>query len=151
TLNVTGPATLVFDSLSLASQAKIAANCAAGPVKIYVQNNFVMSSNTLVSSTTKKPSDVSLFLNSDNILDPDGSVDLDQIDFNSNSQLYGTIYAPHASITINSNFELFGSLVAKTVWLDSNSRIHFDEQLLNIQGNGPPKYTPACFRVLAAP
>lgn len=150
TLNVTGPATLVFDSLTLSSTAKINVNAAAGPVKIYVQNNFVMSSNTLIASSTKKPADVSIFLASDNILDPDGIVDLDQLDFNSNSQLYGTLYAPHASITVNSNFEVFGALIAKKVWLDSNSRIHFDEQLLNIPGNGPPVYTPTCFRVLAA-
>jgi hypothetical protein len=150
TLNITGPATLVFDSLALSSNAKININAAAGPVKMYVQNNFVMSSNTLIASGTKRPADVSMFLNSDNILDPDGIVDLDQIDFNSNSQLYGTIYAPNASITVNSNFEVFGALIAKKVWLDSNSRIHFDEQLLNIPGSGPPVYSAVCFRVLAA-
>lgn len=148
TLNVTGPATLVFDSLTLNSTAKINVNASGGPVKIYVQNNFVMSSNTLIASSTKKPSDVSISLNSDNIIDPDGIVDLDQIDFSSNSQLYGTIYAPNASITINSNFEVFGALIAKKVWLDSNSRVHFDEQLLNTPGNGPPVYAPMFFRVL---
>jgi hypothetical protein len=150
TLAVTGPATLVFDSLALASQAKLSVDASEGPVSIYVQNNFVMSSNALVASTTKKPRDVSLFLNSDNIIDPDGIVDLDQIDFNSNSQLFGTIYAPHASVTINSNFEIFGALIAKSVWLDSNSRVHFDEQLLEIEDDGPPKYAAACFRVVGA-
>jgi hypothetical protein len=54
------------------------------------------------------------------------------VDFESNAKLFGTIYAPSASIVINSNFELFGSLVARAVHLDSNSRIHFDEALLEL-------------------
>lgn len=151
TINITGPATVVFDSLQISSTAKINVNATAGPVAIYVQNNFIMSSNAMIASTTKRPLDVSLILNSDNIIDPDGIVDLDQIDLSSNSQIYGTIYAPNASITVNSNFELFGALIAKKVWLDSNSLLHFDEQLANIGNNGPGTYSPVCYRVLAAP
>jgi hypothetical protein len=151
TINITGPATVVFDSLQISSTAKINVNATNGPVAIYVQNNFIMSSNAMIASATKRPLDVALILNSDNIIDPDGIVDLDQIDLSSNSQIYGTIYAPNASITVNSNFELFGALIAKKVWLDSNSLVHFDEQLANIGNNGPGTYTPVCYRVLAAP
>src|SRR5882672_3675301 len=90
TLNVTGPATLICDSLRLSSNSKIVVNASAGPVNIYVINDFVMSSNTHIYPTSYSPSDLTVYLQSDNIIDPDMIVDLDQIDFQSNSDLYGT-------------------------------------------------------------
>jgi hypothetical protein len=143
TLNITGPAKIVFESLSLSSTAQLKIIATGGPVEIYVQHSFVLGSNTTVGSTTNKPVDLSFYLNSDNVTGGD------MLAFSSNAQLYGTIYAPHAAITINSNFETFGALIAKNVWLDSNSRIHFDQQLLNIAGAGAPLYSPVCFRVLS--
>jgi hypothetical protein len=151
TLNVTGPATLICDSLRLASNSKIVINASAGPVQIYVINDFVMSSNTHIYPTSYNPADVTINLQSDNIIDPDMIVDLDQIDFQSNSDLYGTIYAPHAKVSINSNFELYGAIIARDLVLDSWSRVHFDETLLTSNANNLITYSRVCFRVLAAP
>ena len=36
-----------------------------------------------------------------------------------------------AFVEIESNFELFGALIARRLHLDSNSKIHFDESLLD--------------------
>ena len=66
---------------------------------------------------------------SDNVIDPNVTVDLDDVAFDSNAEIYGTIYAPEALIEINSNFELFGALIARRVHLDSRSRVHYDEAL----------------------
>ena len=52
-----------------------------------------------------------------------------KIDFSSNSQFYGTVYAPNLAVTISSNFELYGSLKASWLTLASNSKVHFDEKL----------------------
>ena len=151
TLNITGPATLVCDSLRLLANSKIVINASAGPVQIYVINDFVMSSNTHIYPTSYNPADVTVNLQSDNIIDPDMIVDLDQIDFQSNSDLIGTIYAPHAKISINSNFELYGAIIARDLLLDSWSRVHFDEFLLNSNANAQVTYSRVSFRVLAAP
>lgn len=132
TVEVEGPATLVFESFEIGSGAEFVVDATNGEVEIYVVGDFVMNSNTLIASTTYTPADVEINLLSDNVIDPGLEVDLDEVDFDSNAKLYGTIYAPSAAIEINSNFELFGSLVARSVHLDSNAKIHFDEALLDV-------------------
>jgi hypothetical protein len=149
TLSVIGPATLVCDSLLLQSASALRVDATAGPVDIYVIDDFVLSSNTLVASTTYAPEDIRLHLQSDNVIDPDLLVDLDEIDFNSNSKLFGTIYAPEAAITINSNFELFGAIIARSLVLSSWCRVHFDEALLDLDEGEVPEFELVAFRVLS--
>ena len=47
----------------------------------------------------------------------------------------GTIYAPNAAIDIDSNFELFGAIVARSLHLDSDSKIHYDESLATMSSS----------------
>jgi hypothetical protein len=151
-LTIVGPATIVVTNLSLKANQEIIVDATMGPVEIFVLEDFDMNSNTLISSTTGNPADLALYLESDNIIDPDVDValDPDNIDFDSNSELFGTIYAPNAHIEIDSNFRLYGSLVARSVHLDSNSKVHFDEALLNVAvvagSNGA--YETICWRIL---
>jgi len=63
--------------------------------------------------------------------DGDDGEDDDTIEFASNSQLYGTVYAPSAFVTIDANFQLYGSLIALRVSIESHGRIHFDEALMD--------------------
>jgi hypothetical protein len=147
-LKVTGPATLVFDDFLMDSNTTFTVDATNGPVEIYVVNDFVLNSNALVSSTTFTPADVSIYLQSDNVIDPDLVVDLDDVELDSNVEIYGTIYAPNASIDINSNFALYGAVVAYELHLDSNSYIHFDEALLNVAPVGPPDYRAMLWRAL---
>lgn len=146
TLIITGPATIVVTDMALASNSELIVDASAGGVEFFVLDDFTMNSNTLIASTTFTPSDVTINLESDNVIDPDTSVDLDEIDFDSNAKLYGTIYAPNASVEINSNFELFGALIAYEVHLDSNSRIHYDEALANANANATDLYTMSLWR-----
>lgn len=148
-LLVDGPATLVFDSLLLDSNSEILVDATLGAVEFYIRRDFVLDSNTTVSSLTQKPADIAFFLASDNITDPELEVDLDDIDFDSNSKLYGTIYAPSAAIEIDSNFELFGAIIARRLVLDSNSKVHYDETLGNAQGGGPQDFETVAWRVIS--
>ena len=148
TLNVTGPITLVINTMQLNSNAEMLLDAAAGGADIYVLNDFVLSSNTLLSSLTQDPADITLNLNSDNVIDPDLEVDLDEVDFDSNAKMYGTIYAPNAYVEINSNFELFGAVIARRVHLDSNSQIHFDENLMDSDEDAVPTIETLFWRKL---
>jgi len=152
TLTVVGPATLLVTNLVIEANNRIVVDATNGPVEIYVLKDFELNSNTQISSTTNNPSDVSLYLESDNVINPDIDVTLDpdDLDFDSNSEFFGTIYAPNAHIEINSNFQLYGSLVARSIHLDSNSKIHFDEALLNgSAGEGANgAYETICWRIL---
>jgi hypothetical protein len=128
-LTMTGPATYVFNNFEVGSGSELWIDDSAGPVEIFVQNDFLIQANTLVASLDYEPSDVSFVVLSDNIIDPELVVDLDEVDFESNAKMYASILAPNASIEINSNFELFGAIAAKALHLDSNCKIHYDESL----------------------
>jgi hypothetical protein len=152
-LTVIGPATIVCDNFKLKSGGQVIVNEAGGPVEFFVNDDFVLNSNTLITSTDGSPLDVAFHLLSDNILDPGVDVDFDEdlVDFDSGSALFGTIYAPSAEITIDSNFELYGALVARRVDLDSNCRIHYDEQLANASEAAEAAYERLCWRLLSQP
>jgi hypothetical protein len=149
-LVIEGPATLVFESMELRSNSSLRVDAEGGPVEIYVINDFVMNSNTLVAAYSNLPRDLSFHLLSDNVINPELEVDLDEVDFDSNAKLYGTIYGPSAAIEINSNFELFGAIVARSLDLDSNSRIHYDESLAEIAAEEEEAATMeiVCWRTL---
>jgi len=148
TVTVIGPATLVMDSFELLSHSKLRIDSTNGPVDIFVLNDFVMNSNTLIASNDWDPRDVRINLLSDNIVNPEVLIDLDELGFESNAKLYGTIYAPDAAITIESNFELFGSVIAEEVSLSSNCRIHYDEALGEVLPPGTDRYTRISWRVM---
>lgn len=147
-LTVTGPATLVFDSLTLRTGSSIVVNAAGGPVSIYVVNNLVMNSNTTIHATDYKAAGVQMNLLSDNVFDPNVQVSLDTVTFNSNSTLYGTIYAPTAAVVVDSNFEVYGGVIARRVDLRSNSRVHYDQALAHITAPGTALYSRVAWRVM---
>ncbi|MEO6710262.1 MAG: hypothetical protein ABI054_03715 [Planctomycetota bacterium] len=148
TVTVTGPATLVFDSFEMKSNSNFRIDSSAGEVQIYVIDNFIMNSNTLLASLDYDPRDVHVNLLSDNIIDPGIVVKLDDVLLNSNGRLFGTIYAPDARVDIESNFEVFGAVVAEEVILSSNSRVHYDEALGRILAPGAQRYTLLTWRAM---
>lgn len=128
-VTVTGPARIVIEDFRLASNASFKVDDTLGPVEMYVLHDFILSSNTFMGPSSELPKSLELYLLSDNFYDPDVDVELDVVDFSSNSQFFGTIYAPETHIDVDSNLELFGAVVARQVTLDSNARIHYDESL----------------------
>jgi hypothetical protein len=149
-LTITGPATIVVDNFTLKQNSSITIDAAAGEVEFYVIDDFIIGSNTTFGSSTQQPLDLSVNLLSDNIIDPNVLVILqeDSLMFNSNAKMYGTIYAPSALVAIDSNFELFGAVMARQVSLDSNARIHYDEVLLNAEGVAATEYSSLCWRIV---
>lgn len=146
TLTITGPANFVVSNLTMRSGSRIVVNATNGPVSIYVLDNFVMNSNTQLYPTNYKPQDLSLLLLSDNVINPEVTVQLDTVDFDSNSSIHGTIYAPTAAVTFDSNFELYGAILARSIDIDSNSRFHFDEALIDATSSGEPMFETICWR-----
>jgi hypothetical protein len=117
-----------------------------GPVDIYVMNDFIMGSNTTFAPADWIPSGLEVTLLSDNVIDPSLAVDLDDVNFESNAQFCGVVYAPNAIVEIDSNFEFFGSLIARQVHLDSNAKVHFDEALLVAPVNQDRQFETVAFR-----
>ena len=147
-LTIIGPATVVFDSLTLKSRSNLRVDSTNGPVDIYVIDDFIMNSNTLIAANDFDPRALRLNLISDNIINPGVVIDLDDVIFDSNARLFGTVYAPDAYINIESNFEVFGSVIAERVRLASNSRVHYDEALGRVLAPGVDRYARVSWRVM---
>lgn len=150
TLTVYGPARLVFDDFHLMSNAQMLIDATAGPVELYVNDDFILDSNSLLGATSLAPADLSVALLSDNITNPEVVVQLDEVSMDSNAKMYGTLYAPQTEIEVDSNFQLFGAVMARRITLDSNAKIHYDEALPNALQSGPASYATVCWRVVSA-
>jgi hypothetical protein len=146
TLTFTGPSNIVISSLTLNSNSIISVDATNGPVTFYVIDNFIMNSNSSIAPTSGKPADVRINLLSDNVASPEIQVQLDTVDFNSNSSITGIMMAPNARITFDSNFTLYGSLMARSIDVNSNAVFHFDEDLLHSTANGVPTYETLSWR-----
>jgi hypothetical protein len=147
-LNVTGPATIVTTNFLMRQNTQFRVNATNGPVKIYVYDDFVLSSNAQMFALDYDPDKLQLNLESDNVIDPDVTVELDVIDFDSNTKIFGTIYAPNAHIEVDSNLELFGAMMARSIDLDSNARVHYDENLARARSNGDVVWQQVAWRAL---
>jgi len=51
------------------------------------------------------------------------------MDWNSNSDFWGLIYVPRATVNYNSEADFFGAVSAKYVDISSEAMIHYDEAL----------------------
>ncbi len=146
TLTITGPANIVASNLVLNSGSKIIVDDTNGPVTFHVIDNFIMNSNSQIWPTSNKPISIALNLLSDNVINPEVTVQLDTVEFDSNSKIWGVVYAPNARVVLDSNFELFGSLMARSIDIDSNATFHFDEALIDATASGVPTFETVCWR-----
>jgi len=56
----------------------------------------------------------------------------------SNVDFYGAIYAPGAAVEIDSYARIYGGVSGKQVFVASNARIHYDEDLANVSTDSSP-------------
>jgi len=146
TLRIVGPANIVMSNLQLRAGARIEADTTLGDVQLLVIDNFIMNAGSQVAPLDLKGEHLRLNLLSDNVINPELNVQLDTVEFDSNSKFYGTILAPTAAIQLSSNFELFGALLARSVDMSSNVRVHFNEALLDASGGAQAVFETVSWR-----
>ncbi|MBN4049962.1 hypothetical protein JYT84_00880 [bacterium AH-315-M10] len=127
-LTIKGPATVVLDYFESKSNTTVTIDASGGPVTIYATGTFEMDSNTTFSSITGKPTDLFVYVTTDNVLEPKK-----QVRFASNSYLQGAFYAPKAYVSVNSGAGIHGAIVGRGIDLDSNAKFHYDEALGRIK------------------
>ena len=81
---------------------------------------FTQLSNTAVNNLTKTASNL-VILGTEEFTG--------EMHWNSNTDLYGAIAVPEASLHYDSNHDLYGSLVCDHLDFDANANIHYDEAL----------------------
>ncbi len=121
TLHVTGGVELNSNSeFTITNGAK---------VEIYIDGWLVLNSNTQVNNLSQDPTKLLIYGTDNMTTQPNGDPG---VEYNSNSDFFGLIYAPTADIDIDSNAGVFGAVFGKTVNLDSNARVHYDEALADL-------------------
>jgi hypothetical protein len=131
-LTLVGPATVVVDKFLLRTNAELKFDTTGGPVALYATGDFVLQSNSSVTTPSESALGVTLFLSGDNITQTPGT----QVQLSSNSQFVGAIYGPAIEVSLGSNFDIYGSIMCGSLDLSSNTGIHFDEALLYSGGGG---------------
>ncbi len=107
-------------SLSSNSRLEIAEGVTA---TIYIGGTFTQRSNSQINNLSKDPAKL-LILGTDS-LSP-------QIEWKSNSQFWGAVYVPGSSVDFRSNSDFHGAVIAKSLTINSNARIHYDEALASV-------------------
>ena len=139
TLTIQGPARILVDDLDVASFSNITFDTEGGSVEIYGTGRFNIDSNANVSSMSERPTDVSIWITTDNYTgyenSPDGNPAL-PVNIDSNSALHATVYAPSAVINLNSHGSLYGAVIGKKITIDANFELHYDESILAGKASG---------------
>lgn len=127
TLMITGDVQLyITGTLALRSNTSIEV-AAGSSLEIYIDNKLDMHSNSSINNLTNDPTKCAVYGTSNYT---------GALSFSSNTDFYGALYAPEASVTLNSNADTYGCIIGKEVTIDSNGAVHYDEAL-GAGGYGP--------------
>ena len=143
-LTIVGPAVLVADDFTMMANSELIFETSGGPVELYGTGDFVLKSNSVVTTLSDSAVDVALLLSGDNM----GAGPHDTVELSSNSEYIGAIYAPNAEFSLGSNFDVYGSVICGFLDLSSNGEIHFDEALLYDGWGASDDYEAALWRRL---
>ncbi|MDA8563438.1 pilus assembly protein [Mariniblastus sp.] len=94
-----------------------------GEVRIFIERELRFDNGT-DANKAKLPINLQLFVGA-------GPVNLQ-----GGHDLYATIYAPTANVTVANNGKIYGSIVGKTLTVQGGSQLHFDQSLADEQASG---------------
>jgi hypothetical protein len=125
TLTIKGPAQIVAEDFVMKSNSKLDFDTSGGKVELYSNGDFVLESNSTVTTSSVSAVDVTLLMSGNNFKKPG-----DVLSLGANADFVGAIYAPNGKFKLASNFNVYGSVMCKQLDLSSHGQIHFDEALL---------------------
>jgi hypothetical protein len=115
-LYVTGEFSMLSNTqLEIAVDAKLT---------MYLGGSFIQDSNTQMNNLSMDPCSFMLFCTDSFTGD---------MEWNSNTDFWGAVYAPRANVIYNSNANFYGSVMGKYVDIASQANIHYDEALANLK------------------
>lgn len=91
---------------------------------IYFGGSFSMASNSAINNSTKDPTLLAI-LGTDSFTG--------EMNWPSNTDFWGVVYVPRATINMTTNENFYGSLVANRINMNSTGQIHYDEALKNLE------------------
>lgn len=149
---IVGPATLVFDELTLDAGAILTVNAANGPVKIYVREYLNMVALSKYTSASHDPTDVSLLVAASQSVDRDrDGIPDPPVRIESSGSFYGSIYAPQAALSLPASLELYGAVTAQQLIIGDGAKLHFDRALTDAQDDSGALPRMLCWRLVELP
>ncbi len=130
-----------YSSFTLATNSKVTIS---GHVTLFVDGDFLMNANSTLEITPGSTVEIVLghgtFQQDSNTavnnltLDPKalaimGTADFTNMIWRANSDFYGVVYVPEATIDYAANGDFYGSLVCNYLTMSSETGIHYDESL----------------------
>jgi hypothetical protein len=149
---VQGPTTLVVNSLQVDSNAELVLDSTAGPIQLFVRDYIYFATTSRLRTPERVPNRVSIQTTASKTIDRDGDLIPDPpVRFQVTSNVYATIYAPLASVSIPASMDLFGAITALQLTVQQSARIHFDRALTvaTRQNGGQPRF--AGWRIVELP
>lgn len=108
-------------SNSLTTGNNINLNISSGAsLQVYVDGVLTVTNNVNLNSTGDMPKNLQIYST---------YTGASGISINNNGVLAAAIYAPNTDIYVDNNNDFYGSLIGKTVNVNNNSAIHYDEAL----------------------
>jgi Tfp pilus assembly protein PilX len=114
-----------FSSVSVTGNAKL---CVNGAVKIYVTGSIDVGGNGIATANNKPPN----LLLYGTVNPTDATKKCTSVNIHGNGNFYGAVYAPDADISVVGNGGVYGSLTGKSVSINGNGGLHYDEALGNL-------------------
>ncbi|MFC2160361.1 hypothetical protein ACFLRX_01775 [Acidobacteriota bacterium] len=96
---------------------------------LYLGGTFVQHSNSQINNLTMDPTKFIIY----------GTDSFSSMDWRSNTDFFGAVYAPRAHILYNSNADFSGSVVGRQIDIDSNGSFHYDLALGDLDSIGDGK------------
>jgi Tfp pilus assembly protein PilX len=140
-----------YSGFVLSDSAKVTVT---GNLTLYVNGEFLMNSNSILDIFPG--STVKIYLGGENF-EISGGAKLNNVSLNprkllilgtdsftgtmhweSNSEFYGAIYVPKATVDYRTTYDLYGSLIAKKLISNAHYDIHFDIALFGFKLIGDP-------------
>ncbi len=107
------------DTLSTGNNAAITIASGAS-LTVYTDGVITFANNISINTVSQLPSKFQIYSTYT------GS---DGVTLNNNGTSYASIYAPQTDVDISNNNQFYGAVVGKTVDLNNNGQIHYDEAL----------------------
>lgn len=117
----------VSGNFNLSSNASITV-MSGSSLTVYVTGITTFNSN-VIQNLGGGPLDFTIYSSAASSSSTDYKVDID-----SNTDLFGTIYAPYAAMDLNSNSISSGAIRGKYITAGSNAKFHYDEALGRLEG-----------------
>jgi hypothetical protein len=117
---ISGDVTLYVDgNFTMSSNATLEILPGSSLKLVLGNGTFTQSGNTKVNNLTRDPKNLAIM----------GTADFKNMIWRANTQFWGVIYVPEATVDYASNSDLYGSIVANYLSMSSNAGIHYDESL----------------------